>query len=558
MEGIIHAGSTVRVPFSFTGREPAQIEDYTIPFNMAGGKVLALGIKADVKGLQVVHETPDVAQVAPETNAEQLEPPLLDFGTVDILTPSSRVLKIINKSHIPTKFILDIAHFKSESGEAPPMSARGISALSRSSFRPPSSLLSKSQLLLDPSSKSQKQKDAEYWRERLKHNKGACFVASPASGHLPGNGVAIVTVHCNTDMWGQYTDVLISRVGDMEPVEIPIKLSTTNSPLYYKLSNNSKPTVRFGCYPMNDGEVSRSVQISNQGPLDIRLDWETYNVVPNDDTVVDLNFFVGDAFPNKDKKGKKSEEIDGDMIRLGVTAHEGELSKGPFTFSPDQCVIPARGTSRVSLTFDPSYGVGKCDGDFKSFALAYQSLDTHVNTPHCSRLQGEDVAPLKIMMTGKVEVPEVIVTAEEHGFTFKLTAGIINSRVTEFTKIHKMSLLNSSKLHLGFHMTSFPPFTLLNSKPHYSLIPRQKMKLDHGFLLSETLLETLLHSSNQSFSLVPCGAGFREVGKGEKGEVEGGVDVNVEEQLLNKSHEASLQDGTIKTIVIQVYTYCQG
>ena len=548
MDGSIHAGATVRIPFSFTGREPALIDDFTIPFNMSGDKVLALGIKAEVKGLHIVHETPDPDQVAPETNAEQLEPPLLDFGTVDILSPSTRVLKIINKSHIPTQFSLEVAHFRSESIEPPPMTARGVTALSQRSFRPASSLLSKSHVLLDPTSKSQKQKDAEYWRERLQHNKGACFVASPASGRLPGNGVAIVTVHCNTDMWGQYTDVLMSRVGDLDPVEIPIKLNATNSPLYYKLSNNSKPTVRFGCYPMNDEAVTRSVHISNQGPLDIRLDWETFNIVPKDDTLLDLNFFVGDAFPNKSGKNSGGSD-DGSLIRVEVAAHEGERSTGPFTFSPDQCVIPARGTSKVTLTFDPTYGVGKCGGDFKSFALAYQSLDSHSDSSHCSRLQGEKVAPLKIMMTGKVEVPEVMVTAEEHGFTFKLTAGIINPRVTEHTKVHKMSLLNGSKLHLGFQMSACLPFTLLNNKVSYMLIPRQKVKLDHGFILSQTLLDTLLRSTNQRFSLVPCGtAGFKEVAQ----EQNGAVEVNVEEQVLNKSHEVTLEDGSVQTVVFQV------
>ena len=103
----------------------------------------------------------------------------------------------------------------------------------------------------------------------------------------------------------------------MDPVEIPIKLNAINSPLYYKLSNNNKPTVRFGSYPLNDQPVSRTVHISNQGPVDIRLDWETFNIVPEDETLIDLNFHIGDAFP--DKSGDKEEvEEGGDLIRLKV------------------------------------------------------------------------------------------------------------------------------------------------------------------------------------------------------------------------------------------------
>ena len=130
-----------------------------------------------------------------------------------------------------------------------------------------------------------------------------------------------------------------------------------------------------------------------------------------------------------------------------------------------------------------------------------QSLNNNKNTEQCSRLQGEQVPPLKINMTGKVEVPEVVVTAEEHGFTFKLMAGIINSRVKEHTKVHKLSLLNSSKLHLQFKMSASLPFTLLDDKTEYTLTPRQKIKLDHGLVLSEKLLSSLLSSSRQSFRL---------------------------------------------------------
>ncbi|XP_063687721.1 deleted in lung and esophageal cancer protein 1-like isoform X2 [Bolinopsis microptera] len=546
MSSSIYAGGTHTIPFKFTGREAAKIEDFTVVFNMDGGKVLALGIKAEVRGLHIVHETPDVDQIAPETGAEQLEAPILDFGTTEILTPTSRVLKIINKSHISTSFNLRVIHFDGAGSVPPPLSARGMTNLSERTFRSASNLLTRSNALLDPKSKSRKQNDQEYWKGQLKDNKGACFIASPASGYLPGNGVTIVTIHANCDMWGQYSDVLVSQVGDMEAVEIPIKLNAINSPLYYKLSNNNKPTVRFGSYPLNEQPVSRTVHISNQGPVNIRLDWETFNIVPEDDTLIDLNFHIGDAFP--DKSGDKEEvEEDGDLIRLKVVPHEGERSTGPFSFSPDQCVIPARGSSKVTLLFDPKYGIGKCDGNYHSFALAYQSLKGNKNSGLCTRSQGEQVPPLKIMMTGKVEVPEVVVTAEEHGFTFKLMAGIINSRVREHTKIHKMSLLNGSKLHLLFKISASLPFTLLDDKVEYTLTPRQKIKLDHGLVLSEKLLSSLLGSSKQSFRL--------EFNKSEGGFVEseeGRVEVNVEEQLLHKTHEVNLSDGSVETIVQQV------
>lgn len=46
-------------------------------------------------------------------------------------------------------------------------------------------------------------------------------------------------------------------------------------------------------------------------PRIFRLDWETYNTVPVDATLVDLNFFVGDAFP---LKGSLKAESNGTKI----------------------------------------------------------------------------------------------------------------------------------------------------------------------------------------------------------------------------------------------------
>lgn len=39
--------------------------------------------------------------------------------------------------------------------------------------------------------------------------------------------------------------------------------------------------------------------------LDLRLDWQTYNIIPNDDQFLDLVVSFGDAFPLKDESGKE-------------------------------------------------------------------------------------------------------------------------------------------------------------------------------------------------------------------------------------------------------------
>ena len=54
---------------------------------------------------------------------------------------------------------------------------------------------------------------SDYWKDQLKGNKGVSFTATPSNGYLPGNGVTIITVHANSDMWGSYSDVIVSQVG---------------------------------------------------------------------------------------------------------------------------------------------------------------------------------------------------------------------------------------------------------------------------------------------------------------------------------------------------------
>lgn len=174
---MIYAGATQKIPFKFTGREPAKIQDFTVAFMMAGDKVLAVGLKAEVRGLQIVHETPSIGQIAPE--AEQLGPPLIDFGTINILNPTSRVLKIINKSHIATHFSLEVVHFKGSEESAqspPPLTARGIGNISEHTFRSRANLLTRSQVLLDPKAKSRKQSDQVIKFERFyKYSHKVCL-----------------------------------------------------------------------------------------------------------------------------------------------------------------------------------------------------------------------------------------------------------------------------------------------------------------------------------------------------------------------------------------------
>ena len=486
--GKIFAGMSTTVDFTFTGSEVTPITDFIIAIDIEDSEErLAFQIKCKVSGLTVIHETPSPDQMVPETRAERYAKPVLDFGDVEILTPHRRVLKIINNTAIPTQFTLQIVTFNGANVDAVvPLCA------DEQPTKAGNALLSRTPYL--PTTKT----TPHYWESQLKTDKGACFVASPMSGFLPAHGVTIVTLQGSSDLWGRYEDVLISRVGDLDAVKIPIKMNVIGSPINFKLSNSLSPIIRFGNYPVNEPKVDRTIHIVNKGPQNVRLDWVTYNRIPHDKCLIDLNFYIGDAFPLSESGPILSP--DKNLIRVQLREHNGQKSDGPFRFDPMQCVIPARSTKKIKLSFDPSYVGHKTSGVFDSYALAYQSLDNNIDTESCQRLSAEDVEPLMISMTGKIRTPEVTVTAEAHGFTFKLVAGILNS-VNEHVKVHRMSLLNGSKLNLVYDVRTEKPFLLCPQPNKTTLKPRMKQKLEHGFEISEDLLNCLVSIKKQHFHL---------------------------------------------------------
>ena len=78
---------------------------------------------------------------------------------------------------------------------------------------------------------------------------------------------------------------------------------------------------------------------------DIRLDWETYNVVPGDDQILDMLVYVGRPLPILED-GKeiepafedKREIKDQPFIQVKLREHEGRLSNSPFSVTPSQQV----------------------------------------------------------------------------------------------------------------------------------------------------------------------------------------------------------------------------
>jgi len=78
------------------------------------------------------------------------------------------------------------------------------------------------------------------------------------------------------------------------------------------------------------------------------VDWEVYNIVPDDQQLIDLTVAVGRPFPISDHDQSPSNNddvIDNDvmkelcgLVKVMIKAHEGIASSNPITISPKQTV----------------------------------------------------------------------------------------------------------------------------------------------------------------------------------------------------------------------------
>ena len=82
-------------------------------------------------------------------------------------------------------------------------------------------------------------------------------------------------------------------------------------------------------------------------PIDIRLDWETYNIVPQDDQLLDMLVFIGQALPViedgqevvpavQEEDCYRCEEKP--FIQVRLREHEGTRANRPFDVTPSQQV----------------------------------------------------------------------------------------------------------------------------------------------------------------------------------------------------------------------------
>ena len=81
--------------------------------------------------------------------------------------------------------------------------------------------------------------------------------------------------------------------------------------------------------------------LSNKISLDIRLDWKTFIISPNDHKLIDLNVYYGNPFPTLDENGKEIVDdvsLEEQLIKVVLEEHHGNEVNALFSILNTQLV----------------------------------------------------------------------------------------------------------------------------------------------------------------------------------------------------------------------------
>ncbi|NXW63879.1 DLEC1 protein, partial [Eurystomus gularis] len=389
---------------------PCSVEDMIEP--------LFLSISGEVKGLHVTYSVPCDSGVASDER-QTLQSPcdlLLDFGSeVAFKDVVKRQLILTNHTGISAPFKLEAEYFT------------GYSLTPQQGVCPSSTYLVKRR---GPVTKrAARRAQSEFAAALLSHGKGVAFHVQPSTGTLKAFQQLVMEITAYNNMWGEYQDDLVCKVGDLEPKLIPMQMTVKGCPIFLQMTGpqREQPIIRFGAHVSGGPPVVRRVQLNNPTPFDIRLDWETYNQEQDDKKLVDLLMFFGDPFPPKDRaenetasigstseseivlkldqtaipcgsiypapqatdevsySGSKEKEITSQeptlqkIISVLIRPHEGVPADNPYSVTPRQIVVPGGGSISVHISFTPrvlpeTVTEAQCEG----FVLGFMSLDDKV------------------------------------------------------------------------------------------------------------------------------------------------------------------------------------
>lgn len=505
-QGYLDPRKEMSIKLTFTGHKKGPVRDLIACCEVERMQdPLWLSIAADVQGLGVTFETPKIFDLErpeeiKETSLDDRDL-LLDFETVPLASCPRATLVLTNTSAIRARFSVELNYFRAAKPPTPPdgapQSKRGR-------------ILGRTPNIADPISKTTTKAHADYCRSILLDGRGAAFVPRPASGELLPFGYQVIEITGYSDMWGEYRDFLVCKIEGLEPVNIPVKMDVVGCPLNLQMMKDQAPILRFGTHVSGAPSVQRSLRINNTSPFDIRLDWESYHIQPQDTQLLDMLVFIGQPLPVfkdgeevvpavKEEDSYKAEETP--FIQVKLREHDGTCSSRPFDATPRQQIIPARGHSCAKVSFQPC--TEKPSGEqCTGYVAAYMSLDDQVlKIPGCvHRLHGVEIRPFRVDMTAKID-PALLSLETEDGKGTEFITAASDLLVGIAPLVHRFVLCNTTETPLTMKFETKPPFQVMSAESPPSakasrsqasgaltVKPAETIELKVGFCLSHELV----------------------------------------------------------------------
>ncbi|NXX65079.1 DLEC1 protein, partial [Spizella passerina] len=369
----------------------------------------------------------------------------------------------------------------------------------------------------------------EFAAALLSQGKGAAFHIQPSTGTLEAFQQLTIEIAAYNNMWGEYQDNLVCKVGHLQPKLIPMQMTVKGCPIFLQLippwpftCTRRNAALRFGTQVSGGFPVLRRVQLNNPTPFDIRLDLEVYNQEPDDEKLLDLLVLFGDPFPPLDMAGKEaassgssseskvvlkldpaaipcgsiypalestdemeisSQESAGEKnISVLLRPHEGVPADSPYSIAPRQIVVPGGGSSDVYISFTPLV-IPDTEAELccEALLLGFMSLDSKLARGVPSKVRrghGYEAAPLRVHVEAVLRHP-LLEVEMDHGrgmVFYSVASDLLPAKpffgvLTDAVITQSLKLMNCTKVRLYFKLflsTPSMPFSLSNSDPKKS------------------------------------------------------------------------------------------
>ncbi|XP_068031633.1 deleted in lung and esophageal cancer protein 1 isoform X2 [Anomalospiza imberbis] len=493
-----------------------ELKDLTLSCSIEDmAEPLFLSISGEVKGLHVTYSVPSGSGVDSDEGQMPQSPCelLLDFGSeVALKDVVKHQVILTNLTAISAPFSLEAEYFSAcllppEQGACPYLVKRRGPVTEHAARKVKS----------------------EFAAALLSQGKGAAFYIQPSTGTLEAFQQFTIEIAVYNNMWGEYQDNLVCKVGDLKPKTIPMQMTVKGCPIFLQMTGPKPepPIIRFGTQVSGGSPVLRRVQLNNPSPFDIRLDLEVYNQEPDDEKLVDLLVLFGDPFPPVDMAGNEaassgstsgsevvlkldpaaipcgsiypalettdeppgsdskemeisSQESAGEKnISVLIQPHEGVPADSPYSVAPRQIVVPGGGSSDVYISFTPlvlpeTEAELRCDG----LLLGFMSLDDKLARRVPSKVRrshGYEAPPLRVHMEAVLRHPLLEVEMDhDRGMVFySVASDLLPARpffgvLTDAVITQSLKLMNCTKVRLYFRLflsTPSTPFSLSSTDP---------------------------------------------------------------------------------------------